>query len=117
VPLLAAHNAEDDAVAANFVRVVVLTLVAGPTSAHDHPGVADVAHLAETVAFLERVLSVHEIASCHFDLGSFDEGSLPLVDGTAAILREMDFERFLKLASRTSSLLMMGRVCAPSRSR
>ncbi len=53
VPLLAAHKAEVDAVATNFVLVIVLTLVAGPTSAHDHPGVADVAHLADTVAFLE----------------------------------------------------------------
>ena len=39
-------------------------------SAHDHPGLSDVAYLAVAVAFLQRVLSVHEIASCHFDLGS-----------------------------------------------
>jgi hypothetical protein len=36
-------------------------------SAHDHPGLSDVAYLAVAVAFLQRVLSVHEIASCHFD--------------------------------------------------
>jgi hypothetical protein len=41
-------------------------------SAHDHPGLSDVTDLAVAVAFLQRVLSVHEIASCHFDLGSFD---------------------------------------------
>ena len=51
-------------------------------SAHDHPGLADVADLPVAVALLQRVLSVHEIASCHFDLGSFDVVNVPLVDGT-----------------------------------
>ena len=37
---------------------------------HDHPGLSDVSNLAVAVAFLGRVLSVHEIASCHFDLHS-----------------------------------------------
>ncbi len=64
---------------------------------------ADVAHLAETVAFLERVLSVHEIASCPFDLGSFDEGSLPLVDGTAAILRETGLRAVLAVGLQNAA--------------
>ena len=56
-------------------------------SAHDHPGLADVTDLAVTIAFLQRVLSVHEIASCHFDLRSPHIVYVPLVDGTAAFLR------------------------------
>jgi hypothetical protein len=39
---LAACKVEVDAVAANFVLVIVPTLVAGPMSAHDHPGLSDV---------------------------------------------------------------------------
>jgi hypothetical protein len=67
-------------------------------SAHDHPGLSDVSYLAVAVAFLQRVLSLsvprHEIASCHFDLGSADVVNVPLVlaslvDGTAAFLREI----------------------------
>ena len=58
-------------------------------SAHDHPGLSNITDLAVAVAFLQRVLSVHEIASCHFDLGSFDVVNVPLVDGTAAFLREI----------------------------
>jgi hypothetical protein len=58
-------------------------------SAHDHPGLADVTDLAVTIAFLQRVLSVHEIASCHFDLRSLHIVYVPLVDGTAAFLREI----------------------------
>ena len=66
-------------------------------SAHDHPGLADVADLPVAVAFLQRVLSVHEIASCHFDLGSFDVVNVPLVDGTAAFLREIGLRGVLKV--------------------
>jgi hypothetical protein len=42
------------------------------------PGLSDVSDLAAAVAFLERVLSMHETASCHFDLGSFEVGFLKL---------------------------------------
>ncbi len=58
--------------------VPTLPVVAGPMSAHDHPGLSDVTDLAVAVAFLRRVLSVHEIASCHFDLGSFGVVNVPL---------------------------------------
>ena len=34
-------------------------------SAHDHPRLSDITNLAVAVAFLQRVLCVHEIASCH----------------------------------------------------
>ncbi len=44
-------------------------------------------------------LSVHEIASsrCHFDLGSVDVVNVPLVDGTAAFLREIGLRGFLEV--------------------
>jgi hypothetical protein len=66
-------------------------------SAHDHPGLADAADLAATVAFLQRVLTVHEIASCHFDLGSPDIVYAPLVGGTAAFLREIGLRGILEV--------------------
>ncbi len=43
---LAACKVEVDAVAANFVLVIVPRLVACPMSAHDHPGLSDVAYLS-----------------------------------------------------------------------
>ncbi len=60
---LAACKLGVNAVAANFVLVIVPTLVARPMSAHDHPGLSDVTNLAVAVAFLQRVLSVHEIVT------------------------------------------------------
>ena len=66
-------------------------------SAHDHPGLADVTDLAVTIAFLQRVLSVHEIASCHFDLRSLHIVYVPLVDGTAAFLREIRLRGVLEV--------------------
>ena len=41
-------------------------------SAHDQPGLSNITNLAVAVAFLQRVLSVHEIASCDFDSASSD---------------------------------------------
>ncbi len=38
-----------------------------------------------------------EIASCHFDLGSFDVVNVPLVDGTAAFLREIGLRGVLEV--------------------
>jgi hypothetical protein len=66
-------------------------------SAHDHPGLSNITNLAVAVAFLQRVLSVHEIASCHFDLGGFDVVNVTLVDGTAAFLREIGLRGVLKV--------------------
>ena len=66
-------------------------------SAHDHPGLSNITDLAVAVAFLQRVLSVHEIASCHFDLRSFDVVNVPLVDGTAAFLREIGLRGVLEV--------------------
>jgi hypothetical protein len=53
---IAACKVEVDAVAANFVLVIVPTLVTGPMSAHDHPdhrGLSDVSYLAVAVAFIQ----------------------------------------------------------------
>ncbi len=66
-------------------------------SAHDHPGLSDITNLAIAFAFLQPVLSVHEIASCHFDLGSFDVVNVPLVDGTAGFLREIGLRGVLEV--------------------
>ncbi len=66
-------------------------------SAHDHPGLSNITNLAVAVALLQRVLSVHEIASCHFDLRSFDVVNVPLVDGTAAFLREIGLRGVLEV--------------------
>ncbi len=40
---------------------------------------------------------MHEIASCHFDLGSFDAVNVPLVDSTAAFLREIGLRGVLEV--------------------
>ena len=40
---------------------------------------------------------MHEIALCHFDLGSFAIVNVPLVDGTAAFLRERGLRGVLEV--------------------
>ena len=49
--------------------------VAGSMSAHDRAGLADAADLAAAVAFLQRALGMHKIASRHVESRSLVDGS------------------------------------------